>query len=283
MPDTALLKKKLLHIAATGSVSQFTPEQLHSHYQELNQFLALHKDTLDSIELFNLYELEFYSCILTNHDIEAKAVIDLLLDQFQSNSKSQRIKLLQSIYYEAIGDGKQATQLLTQDPDELSLSRRLVTFSRSDGSDKYIKNLCYYLDLQPSDLSAWAELGNEYKKIGKYQDAIYCLKEILLHEPLAYPVFYKVGLYHYYLFLQELAKPKTRLHDLIQLLTQARDNFLVSVEINDKYDKSWVGLYILANHEFNQDDKFKKKTEKLKSLVQKKVTELHIDISSIIE
>ncbi|RLV91690.1 ER membrane protein complex subunit 2 [Spathaspora sp. JA1] len=295
MTDTTLLKKKLLHIAATGKISKFTPQQLQSNYQEVSQFLALHKDTLDSIELFNLYELNFYSCILTNRDIEAKAVIDLLLDQFQSNSKSQRIKLLQSIYFEAIGEYKQATDLLTGNTDELILSKRLVTFSRNDGGETYIKNLCYYLDLQPSDLSAWSELAEEYRKLGKYQDSIYCLKEVLLHEPFAYTIFYKVGLLNYYQFLQDLKKPKIKLHDLIQLLNQARNNFLVCVEINEKYTKSWIGLYVLANHEFNQDERFNKvkndeivkqyvsDNDKLKSLVEKKVAELNIDLTNIIE
>ena len=73
--------------------------------------------------------------------------------------RSQRIKILQSVYAELKGEIETASKLLSEDPDELRLLRRLTTLSRHDKNPtKYINNLIYYLNLQPSDLIAWAEL-----------------------------------------------------------------------------------------------------------------------------
>ena len=78
---------------------------------------------------------------------------------------------------------------MSEDPDELRLLRRLTTLSRHDKNPtKYINNLIYYLNLQPSDLIAWAELSEQYQKLGNYDKSIYCLKEVVLQNPLAYPI-----------------------------------------------------------------------------------------------
>ncbi|RCK64877.1 TPR repeat protein oca3 [Candida viswanathii] len=299
--DPVLLKKKLLYLASSGSFTNFTPQQLHDAYEELQDFLIVHHDKLlDSIELFNLYELQFYLSVLTLHDIEAKNALDRITDQFSiiktdKELRSQRIAILQSIYAELQGDLKHASKLLSEDPDELKLSRRLTTLSRHDAGDssKYINNLIYYLNLQPSDVQTWNELGEQYKILGHYDKAIYCLKEIVLQDPQAYPIFYKMGLLYYYLFLQLETNLKTekkdKLFELMKVLINARDNYLYSLEINDTYKKNWVGLKALAELGFN--DKLKKISEsskeikeylssndKLKVIIDKKIKELNIEI-----
>lgn len=299
--DPVLVKKKLLQIASTGKYATFTPEQLHTHYEELQDFLILNQDSLlDSIELFNLYELQFYLSILTLHDIEAKNVLDKICDQFdfkdsnKNKGRSQRIKILQSVYVELKGEIETASKLLSEDPDELRLLRRLTTLSRHDKNPtKYINNLIYYLNLQPSDLIAWAELSEQYQKLGNYDKSIYCLKEVVLQNPLAYPIFYKIGLLYYYLFLQNEGNLKTdkkdKLFELMKILINSRDNYLYSLEINDKYEKNWVGLKTIVSLPFN--DKLKKISEsskeikdylnyneKLKPIIDRKLKELNISI-----
>ncbi|KAK6456993.1 uncharacterized protein RJT20DRAFT_127107 [Scheffersomyces xylosifermentans] len=260
MSDITLLKNKLLLVASSGAFANFSPEQVKEYNDELEHFLLVSTDSLDSIELFNLYELEFYLALISKNDIKAKSVLDRLLDQFGSNKKSQRIKLLQSLFLEATGERDQATKLLEKNPDEMLLSRRLTTFSRNNDDEKdnedYIYNLIFYLDLQPSDLVTWAELGDEYSKIGHYDKAIFSFKEILLQDPYAYPVFYKVALNYYYNFLQEEKNLKTerkdKLVELSELLINARDNALRCIEICDVYAKSWLLIYIISTHKFNE-------------------------------
>ncbi|ODV67378.1 hypothetical protein HYPBUDRAFT_109975 [Hyphopichia burtonii NRRL Y-1933] len=254
MSAIGLVKNKYLTIAAKGLFSTYTPEQLSKTHQELEQFLVINSETLNINELFSLYELQFYLSILTNHDIEAKAYLDRILDQFNS-SKSERIKLLKSIYLEAIGDIDALVKLLGQQQDELRLSRRLTTFSRHEdkSNGEYIESLNYYLNLQPSDLVTWCELAEEYAKIGHYDKAIFAYKEVLLQEQYAYNIFYKVGLYYYYSFLQvynDKIDKKDKLLEWLELLTNSRNLFLRSVEIGGNYTKSWVGIYTVSTLDF---------------------------------
>lgn len=79
-----------------------TPQASQTIYNELAQFLSINAESIDTIELFNLYELQFYISLITNHDVEAKTCLDRLVDQF-GFEKSQRVKLLKSIYFEAMG------------------------------------------------------------------------------------------------------------------------------------------------------------------------------------
>ncbi|ABN66829.2 predicted protein [Scheffersomyces stipitis CBS 6054] len=289
MSDVLLAKNRLLVISSSGAFANFNPLQLQGVYDELDTFLTGHGDSLDSIELFTLYELQFYLSVMTNHDIKAKSILDRLLDQFGSNKKSQRIKLLQSIYLEAVGEKAAATKLLEQNMDETLLSRRLVTFTRNNeneaDNEEYISTLNFYLNLSPSDLVAWAELAHEYTRSGHYDKAVFCYKEILLQEPHAYPIFYQVGLNYYYQFLQEERNLKTdkkdKIVEMTQLLSYSRDNFLRSIEICDVYSLSWVGLYALTGLKFN--DKLAKvkevsgylaKNDKLRELSEKKIKQL---------
>lgn len=288
MADITLLKNKYLTIASKGLFESYNPHQLNETHKEVENFLAINADTIDATELFTLYELQFYLSILTNHDIEAKSYLDRILDQFNS-AKSQRIKLLKSIYFEAIGDDKSAVKFLGSHPDELRLSRRLTTFSRKQGqsNESYIENLVYYLDLQPSDLVAWAELGEQYAKLGHYDKAIFSLKEILLQEPHAYNVFYKVGLYHYYSFLQnynDKISKKDKILEWLDSIINARDNFLRSVEIGGDFIKGWIGIYLISSLDFNtkikslggkQIDEYLKQSTKLLELSKRKIKELH--------
>lgn len=285
-----LVKNKLLSIAASGVYADFLPQTSQNIYNEITQFLSVNADSIDTIELFNLYELQFYVSLMTNHDVEAKTCLDRLIDQFGSE-KSQRVKLLQSLYFEAVGDDQAATKILSQNADELRLSRRLVTFSRKvDSNEDYINSLNYYLDLQPSDAIAWAELADEYRKIGHYDKAIHCFQEVLLQEPYAYNILYRVGLLYYYKFLQEksnkLPEKKDKLLEMISLLESATNNYLRAIEICDSFTKSWIGIYLITKADINktlkeklsdnkQAQKYLDGLGKLQSLSKKKIIEFN--------
>lgn len=255
MVDVTLLKNKYLLIASSGLVNSFTPKELYDGHKELEQFLLLHSEGVEAQELYALYELQFYFSILTGHDIEAKSYLDRLNDQF-NGKKSQRIKLLFSLYLEATGDTKGATKVLESHPDELRLSRRLTTLSRKEeGAASYIDSLAYYLDILPSDIVAWAELAEEYGKVGEYDKGIFALKEILLQEPYAYNIFYKVGLFYYYKFLllyNDKLEKKDKQLEWLDLLVNARNLFLRAVEIGGDYGKGWMGVYTISTNTFNK-------------------------------
>lgn len=285
--DFTLLKKKLLLIASTGKFAQFPMKQVQKYHHELEIFLNMYGDSLDGIELLNLYEMQFYILLIVGKDIEAKVVLDRILNQFGSNSKSQRIKVLQSVYHEAIGERTVASSILEKNADDMKLTRRLTTFDRSN-VETYINSLSFYLNINPSDLLAWAELAHVYSEAGEYEKSVFCYKEVLLHEPCAYPMFYRAGLNYYYNFLREekllKGERKEKLLELVHVLRNSRDHYLRCIEICDVYTKSWVGLNLILNLKFN--DKLNKynmvkeiktyldENDKLRPLVEKRVDEL---------
>ncbi|KAI5967809.1 oca3 [Candida pseudojiufengensis] len=307
--DPSLIKRKLLHISQTNKFTEFSPQQLYNHQKEVTNYLQQHESSLNLIELYNLLELQFYLNILTNNDEEAKIVLNKIISYFNEGNetkivRSQRLKFLKSIWYESQNDLKKSMEMLNDEPDELKLSRRLTTFARnhkgnndtSKNSNKYIDNLIYYLNLQPNDILTWKELSEEYLISGNYDKSIYCLKQVLLIQPKAYPIFYKIGLIYYYKFLNHFSKlnnlnndKKDKLIELLKIFKLSRDNYLISLEINQKFDKSWVGLKTLINLNFdsklikvsenNKEIKeFIKDNEKIKVIVDKQIKELNIEI-----
>lgn len=163
---------------------------------------------------------------------------------------------------------------LGSNPNEMRLSRRLCSRSRNKN---YISNLNFYLNLQPNDLVTWAEVADEYKKIGQYKDYIFCLQEILLHDPIAYPIWYKIGVGYYKLFLQNLKiknyskNLKSDELSLNELLISSSNHFLRAIEIAD-YKNAYYGLLII-NKDLKDD-----KIDKLLKLNEKKIPKTIDDI-----
>lgn len=263
------LKQKYSAILSSGVFAHFSPPELQKLHRDVTDYLNSRGDKVDSIELFDLYELQFYLLLLTNHDIEAKTCLDRINDQFASK-RSQKIMVLRLMYFEATGDLKAAINALGNDPDEVKASRRLATFARNSKTNaEYIKSLNYYLNLQPSDLVSWAELADEYAKVSHYDKAIFCLKEVLLQEPHAYNIFYKVGLYLYYQYLQEFKESdkKEKLLGALEPLEHARNAFLRSVEISESYVKSWVGIYTVSGATLLDKLQVKNQTKKVQQFL----------------
>ncbi|KAG7195407.1 uncharacterized protein KQ657_003165 [Scheffersomyces spartinae] len=259
--SVSLVKEKLLAVAHSGAYSLFTPSETRALAGQLDVFLRDHSsDKLTPLEYYDLLELQFYLTLISNEDKKAKSILDQLQDQFSSKD-SQRLKLMKSIYLEAIGQSTEAIEALKGNKDEMRLARRMATFARkADNNEGYIKNLVSYLDLQPLDTMAWDELSFEYSKVGAYNKSVFCLEEIVLQDPLAYQCFYKIGLNNYYWGKQLMeglwgsssqGQPKKeKIVTLITVLSSARDNWLRCIEIFPKHTKSWVGIYLILNESF---------------------------------
>lgn len=251
----SLTKQRYCAILASGVFASLLPPELARLHTEVGQYLRSHSGGLNATELFDLYELQFYLALLTNHDVEAKSYLDRICDQFSGKS-SQKIMILRLMYHEACGDMNSAVKALGDSADELRASRRLATFSRrkADGTPnvaEYVQNLNYYLNLQPGDAMAWAELGDQYHNLGHYDKAVFCWKEVLLQQPNAYNVFCKVGLNYYYQYLQEYPEvpdKKDKQLAAMELLGMARDAFLRAAEISPSYVRSWVGVYVVSGN-----------------------------------
>lgn len=275
------MEASFLALHALGAFVRFPPEQLVKTYESLTLFLE--NESVGAVDRFDLYELHFYLLILTNHDVVAKTVLDRINDQF-AGQLLQRIMILKLMYYEAIGDEKEAIKALGENPDELRASRRLATFGRNTSTAEYIKSLNYYLDLQPSDIVAWAELADQYAKVGHYDKAVFCLKDVLLQQPNAYNVFAKCGKYLYLQYLQALKEKtdrKDRLLAQLEILRHSRDCYLRSVELSESYVQGWIGVYVATDAPLvakleskHLETKFVDEAKRLGALARQKVIEL---------
>lgn len=245
MPDT------YLSILSLGVFATYSPDQLDRLHSSLTPLL---EQNLPLPVLFDLRCLHFYVLLLSNRDNEARAGLDRIHDQFGA-AKSQRISILRLMLAEATGDRKGAITALGTKKDELRTSRRLATLARrrADGSDTlpdYLRALNHYLDLQPADTLAWAELGHQYHGAGHYDKAVFCFQEVLMAQPLAYNVLCDVGTSHYYHVLQQQqtkqARKKEELLAHMERLRSARDAFLRAAELSATYTRAWVGVLVVT-------------------------------------
>ena len=257
-PFTAM-SQWYLDLLETGAFAKFSPARLQELYSQLKHYLLASANILDATTLFDLYQLMFYVLLLTEHDLEAKLYLDRIRDQF-SGKKSQKFAVLRLMYHEALGETALAKEVLGNDSDQLQASRRRAVLAHRSGDGSggvnvpaYVESLNLYLDLQPSDAMAWAELGDVYQSVGEYSHAVYCYKEVLLQHPTAYNFFYKAGLSSYYQHLLIVRGDTPRKEMLLrgmELLQHARDCFLRAVEISESYTRGWVGVYFMCTAEF---------------------------------
>lgn len=254
---SSVSKQRFLNLLSTGIFANLSPERLENLYHDVRLFMLSSASTLDTADLYDMYELQFYLLLLSNRDVEAKLFLDRINDLL-AGKKSQKLAVLQSMYWEAVADDDTALRCLRDDPNELRASRRLMALSRRNKDREetiptYIKSLNFYLKLQACDTLVWAELGDTYRSIGEYEKAVHCYKEVLLQEPAAYNMFYKAGLSLYYQLLKLMAGKASRKELMLlgmQTLEHSRDCFLRAVEISESYTKGWVGAYIVSGSDF---------------------------------
>lgn len=93
------------------------------------------------------------------------------------------------------------------------------------------------LDTSPTDAEAWAELGDLYAEQALYEQAVFCLEEVLLVMPNAWNVHAKVG---EVLLLQ--ARGNSAAVEQLRTLSDSMRRFCRSVELCDDYLRGYYGL-----------------------------------------
>lgn len=257
MLSSQLVEQKLLRVARSGCYTGFNPQQSLQYQHELSLFIQSHELTLCATNLFDLYEMLIVLSLVTGQDYEAHITLEKITEHFGSATRRlQRLKLLQLICLEAKGDFNAAARHLGSDRDEVRLLRRLVTFSRKNGPEAYIRSLNTYLDIQPGDLIMWGELGREYHGQGQYTAAIFSYQEILMRDPKAYPIYHQVGKNYFYEFIRAWTLRSNdkceSILKLLELLTASLHNYLQCVDLCPIYWHSWLGIYLCIFHPINE-------------------------------
>lgn len=273
MVSPADIRTKLLLIHRSGTYATLDPAGLLHVHTQLTEVLAFHPPLAGTVELYDLYELLFYVSLLLSEDKVALRYLNLIVDKFGHN-QSQRITLMKTAFLHATEGVAKASfyigEKIKEDEDLLRLVRTAVGLLKLQKSvDEYIKALVSYLDRQPHDLQAWSELSEQYTRLGNYTKAIHCLKEVLMVEPYAYPVFTKVGEVSL-VGLKQIAEAPTpttptNLDQAYTLANDGRKAFLRAIELCDNCAEAWVGLHVMTHASFPTNTTFTARGAALRS------------------
>ncbi|KAL8696622.1 MAG: hypothetical protein Q9201_007569 [Fulgogasparrea decipioides] len=199
----------------------------------------------DSAELWTTYENLLYSCLRTGDDKAAHFCLEKLAERFGKNN--ERVMGLRGLYQEAMADDSPAMMqmlqeydgILSEDPTNTPIKKRRVALLRSlSRQGDAINALIELLEASPTDIEAWAELSELYVSQGYYQQAEFCLEEILLSAPNAWNIHARLG--------EVLYISAATSQDQIGSLVESVRRFCRSIELCDGYLRGCYGLKLAS-------------------------------------
>lgn len=202
----------------------------------------------ESQEKWAIYENIFLACLRTGDNQSAFLCLEELTDRF--GQKNDRILALQGLYKEATAkDDKELHdvlmwyhEILKEDATVFSIQKRRAALLRSLGqTTDAIRAMTNLLDLSPTDAEAWAELGDLYLTQGAYEQAVYCLEEVLVVVPNAWNIHARLGEVQY---LAAGAK-ESGSGDQLKALSESMRRFCRSVELCDDYLRGYYGMKLV--------------------------------------
>ncbi|KAL8952289.1 MAG: hypothetical protein Q9222_001778 [Ikaeria aurantiellina] len=144
-------------------------------------------------EYWTRLENMLYACLRTGDDKAAHFCLEKLAGRF--GASNERVMGLRGLYQEALAEDRPALlhvlreydAIIARDPTNIPVKKRRVAVlcSLSREADA-IHMLVELLETCPTDIESWAELSELYISQGFYQQAEFCLEEIILSTPNAW-------------------------------------------------------------------------------------------------
>ncbi|KAI6907856.1 hypothetical protein D0869_05530 [Hortaea werneckii] len=197
----------------------------------------------ESQEKWATYESLFLACLRTSDNDAAYLCLEELTDRF--GRQNERVMALQGLYKEAMA-GSQGEleevlrgydEILKEDPTVFSIRKRRAALLRSMGKvSESVQELVRLLDVSPTDAETWAELADMYVQQGLYEQAVYCLEEVLVVMPNAWNMHARLGEVFY------LASQRQEGGDQLKGLSESMRRFCRSIELCDDYLRGYYGL-----------------------------------------
>ncbi|KAG7671552.1 hypothetical protein Ndes2526B_g09286 [Nannochloris sp. 'desiccata'] len=158
------------------------PEQIYKYgCLVLNKFAS----RLGVDELWSLREDVTVAALLIGRINEAWTLVEQISRQFPDSARASR---LMAMHFEATKDFSKAEELykkeLAKNPVNATVLRRLVTIKEAQGDlGGAIQMIRGYLDIHLTDCWAWEHAASLYLRTGAFTQAVFCLEEVLLHQP----------------------------------------------------------------------------------------------------
>jgi ER membrane protein complex subunit 2 len=202
----------------------------------------------ESQEKWQIYENIFLACLRTGDNQAAYLCLEELTDRF--GKTNDRIVAMQGLYQEAMAkDSKELAEVMNsyneivkEDPTIFSIRKRRAALMRLNGkTSDAIQALANILDVSPTDAEAWAELADIYLTQGAFEQAIFCLEEVILITPNAWNMHAKLG--------EVLYLSASRIEgaaDQLKQLSESMRRFCRSIELCDDYLRGYYGLKLVS-------------------------------------
>ncbi|KAL8857046.1 MAG: hypothetical protein Q9178_006338 [Gyalolechia marmorata] len=200
----------------------------------------------ESAEQWSTYENLLYSCLRTGDDKAAHLCLEKLGGRFGTNN--ERVLGLRGLYQEAMAEDKsnllqvlhEYDETLAEDPTITPVRKRRIALLRSLAKESdAINALIELLEASPTDIESWAELCELYVSQGLYQQAEFCLEEILLSTPNAWNIQARLGEVLY------TSAPATQ--DQLGTLAESVRRFCRSIELCNGYVRGCYGLKLASD------------------------------------
>ncbi|KAJ3183551.1 ER membrane complex subunit 2 [Irineochytrium annulatum] len=139
------------------------------------------------LERYALYEQLFVAALDTGDIETAKGFLAKIQKRFPGKS-SVRVQRLVGMLAEAEGDDEEAIRIyeatLADDEANFAIRKRLVAvYWSSNQREKAIASLVELVDTAAQDVEAWTELARMYLCENMYQQAAFCMEELMLLKP----------------------------------------------------------------------------------------------------
>ena len=200
----------------------------------------------ESQEKWQIYENVFLACLRTGDNDSAYLCLEEITDRF--GKANERVMALQGLYREATAENaeqldevmRQYEDLLKEDPTLFAVRKRRAALLKSMGRiPEAVNAMTNLVDASPTDAEAWAELADLYLTQGSYEQAIFCLEEVLLVTPNAWNMHARLG--------EVLFLSAQRLDggDQMKTVSESMRRFCRSVELCDDYLRGYYGLKLV--------------------------------------
>ena len=202
----------------------------------------------ESQEKWQIYENIFLACLRTGDNESAYIYLEELSKRF--GKTSDRVKALQGLYLEATAENQKELDgvmrhyedTLKDDPTIFSIRKRRAALLRSTGKiAEAITAMTNLLDTSPTDAESWAELADLYLTQGSYDQAVFCLEEVLLIVPNTWNMHARLG--------EVLYLSASRMdtgEEQLKTLPDSMRRFCRSIELCDDYLRGYYGLKLVC-------------------------------------
>ncbi|RMZ56878.1 hypothetical protein APUTEX25_002967 [Auxenochlorella protothecoides] len=166
--------------------------ELRSHDSEAvarygSTILRKYARKLNQTELWLIHEQTAQAAMDSHNEPLALSISQNVLARFPKGARGSR---LAGMLGESAGRTSEATQLyakeLELDPQNALILKRSVAMHKGQGNiPAALAALHTYLASYQLDWGAWEEAAELYIQAQLYQQAVFCLEEVLLHQPIA--------------------------------------------------------------------------------------------------